>query len=693
MQTRHLTKYLIVLLISLFSITAIIGCGASSSKKPVLMKIEVTPLDTDLPYGIEKQCTATAIYSDNSTKNITDLVVWSSNSDAVSVSDSGLMTGITFGESATITATDSPSGIEGNLVVTVTDIILTEIQISPEIAILAIGTSIQYTATGIFSDNSNRDLSSQVTWLSDNETAATIDDWGLLSGIDEGIVKVTAELNDTLATTNVEIKACTLQGIDVTPENASIPKGLSQAFIAMATYTTDEGVITHEQDVTELATWTSSVPDIAVVDRGIANSFTELPETGDVVITAEFNGEINTGSLIVTEATLQSIVVTTEDENTSVPWGNTIKFQATGIFSDGAEVNVTEREDVVWSSSDDNIVTISNAAENKGTAITTGIGNAVITVIHGVESEGGIKGEFELTVTDAILVSIAITADTGTSAPAGLPVIFTATGTYTNTTEVYITDQVTWSVENNDIDNVNVLATIENADGIKGHATTIDAGVVTVTATTPNVTPIEGTLAFEITPAELMEIILLPDNPTIVEGFTQQMIARGIFTNGERDITTEVDWFSNDTDAVNIKNISGEEGLISATNVATEVEITATYNGEPKIEGLLPGTSLVTVVEAELVSITIEPVDLQPLSSGLTRQFSAIGTFTSTSGTHLLDITQEVDWRSSNINIADIDTNGLAIGIAAGETTIIAEYSQPGDNITSDAELTIIEEE
>ena len=51
---------------------------------------------------------------------------------------------------------------------------LTSIEVTPSLATAAAGTTTQFTATGLYTDNSKQDLTTQVTWASSNIAVATV---------------------------------------------------------------------------------------------------------------------------------------------------------------------------------------------------------------------------------------------------------------------------------------------------------------------------------------------------------------------------------------------------------------------------------------------------------------------------------------------------------------------------------------
>src|SRR5580700_7273570 len=68
---------------------------------------------------------------------------------------------------------------------------LTSIAVGPPDSTIATGLSSQFTATGLYSDGSKQDLSSQVTWSSANAAAAWINDVGLVTAASPGSTMIT----------------------------------------------------------------------------------------------------------------------------------------------------------------------------------------------------------------------------------------------------------------------------------------------------------------------------------------------------------------------------------------------------------------------------------------------------------------------------------------------------------------------
>ena len=80
--------------------------GTATGPAPTLSSITVTPANPTIQVGATQQFTATGIYSDGTTQNLTSQVTWASTSPAVAtiIANSGLATGVGVGTS-TISAT------------------------------------------------------------------------------------------------------------------------------------------------------------------------------------------------------------------------------------------------------------------------------------------------------------------------------------------------------------------------------------------------------------------------------------------------------------------------------------------------------------------------------------------------------------------------------------------------------------
>src|SRR5262249_41277056 len=108
------------------------------------------------------------------------------------------------------------------------------IQVTPPNPSRPVPLTLAFKATGIFTDGTTQDLTTQVTWASSNTAAATISNAagskGLASTVAAGTTNISAALGAISGATALTVTSATLQSIAITPANPSIAKGTTQQF-------------------------------------------------------------------------------------------------------------------------------------------------------------------------------------------------------------------------------------------------------------------------------------------------------------------------------------------------------------------------------------------------------------------------------------------------------------------------------
>jgi hypothetical protein len=646
------------------TITATFGGESGSTTLTVtaatLTAVEVTPTNPSIALGTHRQFNATGIFSDDTRQDLTADATWSSSAATVAtISDAGLATGAGAGTS-TITA--SFGGMSGATTLTVTAATLLAIEVTPLNPSLALGVSLQFAATGTYSDNTSQDLTREVNWLSSSPGVVSISNAtgsnGLAGSVAVGTTTVTAILGGFQGSTTLTVTSATLIAIDVEPASPSISVGIPQQFIAIATFS-DNTV----RDITTEATWGSSAPSVATVSnaadsKGLATTLT----SGSTTITASLGSVSGNTLLTLTNPTLLAIEVTPPDP--TIPNALSQQFIATGIYSDDSVLDLTPL--ATWSSSANDIATISNEASSTGLATAVNPGTVTITA-----SFGGLSGSTTLSVTQVTLASIAVTP-ANQSIATGTSQQFVAIGTYSDSSTLEITRLVNWS------STIPAVAVISNADNQKGMATGVSAGLTSITAAFGSIASNSATLT--VTSAILQSIAITPAAKTIALDSRQQFTATGNFSDGStQDLTGLVTWGSADSTVAKISNATSTRGLATSLSVGSTT-ITATFAG-------ITGETTLTVIVATLESIVVTPADPR-LAAGASQQFTATGMFT---GAIVQDLTKSVKWSSSNKNAATISnglgTRGLARTKVAGETTISAK--KPNTAITGSTTLMV----
>jgi hypothetical protein len=610
--------------------------GIKSSLAPLtvtaakLTSIQITPAIASIPHGTAQTYIAIGNYTDGSTVDITNDVNWSSNDTDIVTIVGGFSQSNSSGESY-IRA--NWSGVDSNeAILEVTSAELTSIQITPATASIPKGNNQAYIATGTYTDGSTSDITNDVNWDSTSINIATIVD-GSAQAYDEGITDISANLsgiNSNISTLTVTEEA--LNSIQITPATASIPKGNNQAYIAIGTYTDNSTA-----DITNDVNWSSTNTAIVTIVNGVAQSQT----SGTSTISANLSSiDSNIATLTVTAVELTSIQIT--PATASLPAGNNQTYIATGTYSDSSTANITN--EVNWSSTNTAVATVVNGSVESNSA---GMSN-ISANWSGIDSNIA-----TLTVTAAELTSIQI-SPASASVPAGNNQIYIATGTYSDSSTANITNDVNWNSTNTAVATI-VNGTIESNNtgmsNISANWSGIDSNVATIT----------------VTAAELVSIQITPTIANITLGNNQNYIAIGTYTDGATaNITSYVNWNSDDTGVATIVNGNGESNSEGVSNIRANWS------------GISSNLATITVTAAELVSIQITPSDVS-IADGDTQTFTATGTFTDDSE---LDITSTVTWASSEYSIATITAGAAQSQRGIGDSTISASMSGISDTAT-----------
>jgi uncharacterized protein YjdB len=591
---------------------------------PVLTSLSVIPATASIAAGYTQQFTATGTYSNGSTQNLTSTTQWTSSATTVAaINSGGLATSLAQG-TATITATSGT--ISGSVTLKVKPAVLVSISVTPATASVAAGSVQQFAATGTFSNGSTQNLTSTVQWSSSATTVAAVNSRGLATSVAAGTVVITATSGTISGSAGLTVMPV-LTSLSVSPATASTAIGISQQFTAIGNYSDGS-----TQDMTGSVNWSSSSSAATLSGSGLATG----ESVGTSTITATWGSITASATLNVGPPVLVSMAVT--PANASFALGTTQALIATGTYSDGSTLDLTNQAS--WSTANGSIATVSA----QGLATSVAVGSTGVSA-----TSGAISGSTALTITPALLVSIAVTPAIPTI-PLGTTQAFTATGTYTDGSTQNITGTAQWSSD------TPTVATIGNATGSRGVASSVGEGSATITASVGSIT---ASTILSVTAAVLESIAVTPATPTLPLGTQQQFTATGTFTDGStQDFTSTATW-SSDTPAtatINAAGLAQSAGMGTATITATS--------------GSISGSTELTVTAAAVVSITITP-PASTIPLGMPQQFTAMGTFTDGS---TQDVTQTGHWSSTAATVATISNTassaGLASTLGTGTTTV-----------------------
>ena len=510
--------------------------------------VTVSPAAPTVQVGQTAQLTATPKDA-NGTPLSGRAVTWASNNTAVAmVNGSGLVTAVATG-AATITATSE--GQSGTAVVTVSNVPVASVTVTPASASVPQGATVQLTATP--RDANGTALTGRVvTWGSNNTAVATVSGSGLVSGAGAGSATITATSEGQSGTAAITVTAPTGQlaiGDSVQATTSTWVRNIAQPPADPATGTPPSVIGTQSAGA-----------------RGVVDSGPVLNTTpgGDgairyhVLFAAAPSGWVVQDYLVKIVPTVPVASVTVSPASVSVLQGQTVQLTATPRDASG---NPLTGRVITWQSSNSAIASVN------GSGLVTGVGpGGPVTMTATSEGQSGTAS---VTVTVAPVAAVTVTPSSGTVA-IGQTVQLTATPRDASGNP--LTGRViTWQSSNS------AIASVNGSGLVSGVAA---GGPVTITATSEGQS---GTASITVSGVPVASVTVSPASASVPAGQTVQLSATLRDANGNILTGRSVTWASNNT---SVATVTGT-GLVTG-KVAGSATITATSEGQN-------GTAAITV--------------------------------------------------------------------------------------------------
>ncbi|MGO2508672.1 MAG: Ig-like domain-containing protein [Vibrio hibernica] len=613
--------------------------------QPKSTGLQVLPQVTSVASGVVINFVAQGKYSDGSNQDVSQAAVWTSSNESVATVDLGEVTTIAPGD---VTINAEWQGFSGSADLTVTNATLLSLNINPASLNLANGTSDKLTATAVFSDGSNVDVSEQTTWTTSPATGITdVDSTGLVTGTGVGSAIITGVYKATTSTANVNVTNATISSISISPATVSLANGLAQQFTATANFS--DGTT---QNVTSSVTWSSSAPNVASINAlGLASA----AMTGSTVITAEYGAQISTSNLTVTDATILSLVV--EPDSLIIAKGGKAAITVIANYSDGSSQDVTSLATIT---SDAPAVASINA-DNSIQAV--GVGSANVSAAFNSSESDPIP----VTVSNATVSTLTITPDP-LSLAKGTQQQLAATAEFSDGSSRNVTNEVSWSTADSASVSVNSLGLA------KGE------GVTTGTDVTASFGGQSDSLNVVITNATVASLAVTPNPLSLAKGDTEQLTATATLSDSNvQDVTSQVSWTSDDPNIVRVNSSDEAEGVEQGSTT-----LTATYSDPVASINVVSPSVSVTVGVARVDRLRLQAVDNSLNILGLIRLtltqgdelFRIRSTAYYSDGTEQVLDPNEVAFSSSNNKLVAIDANIISLANAGviGSAVITGTY-------------------
>lgn len=645
--SRHGVQLLaLVLLLFLAACGGGGGTDSLTNTGASLSRIEITPSQPSLAKGTTLNLVATGIYSDDSTRTLTNDVSWqSTNNSIASFSINGEITALTAGQVSVLASLD---GASGNTELTVTNATLSRLELNPASVQLAKGTRQPLTLIGHYSDGSTQDVAEQANWVITDTDVANLPDsitsddlW--LTGLTVGSTQVSASLGGTSTQIDVTVTAANLVQLIISPETASLPLGTTLELSAHGLYSDGSS-----QLLTQQVSWNSAdTGTLSVSESGLVQPLS----IGSTTVTATLAGITNSHTVNVSDAVLTAIELSSSSE--TIPLGNSQPLFAIGRYSDGSLQDITEQ--VVWQSAPLDLVAVSNASGSHGLATALATGNVTVTA-----TLAEVTGTLALNINAATLNSIDVSPINARLA-IGTEQHFHATGRYSDGSIQDLSELVSWTTTDANI------AIASNVDDGQGQTTALAQGTTTVSAT---LFGISGNATVTVTAAQLLSINVVPSELTLPVGVQHTISAEGNFSDGSIQVfDNTVNWESDTPNTVVVNN-----GELNALQPGS-ARISASLNG-------ISGNTTITVNNATLSSLQINPAS-QTLAIGTDAQLQAIALYSDGSQ---WDVTTKVTWDSMDSNQLHVDNStghhGQLSALLSGDVIVTATLDGVSANAT-----------
>lgn len=592
----------------------------------VLTRIDVTPANSTLPLGTTKQLTATGVYSDGSTRNLTGVAAWSSSNVGVATVLTGGLVQTVTRSSQPVVVTASMNQISGSAQVTVVSSVpalLTVRTNGGQEPVCAKGTTLVLTAEVTLTDGTV--AVTNAAWTSSNSAVATVSPAGIVNCRSQGIVRLSASVNAVVGGIDLTVGPSVPVALVLGPPGASVASGATLQLSATLIFSDTTTV-----DVTSAVTWSSSNPSVTIFSSGVLRSVS----VGTTQIHASYNG-IEAAPLTITVGPHVLVSIDLQPVAPTLPLGFTHQLTASGTYSDGMTEDLTTA--VTWSSSNPSVATVDAA----GLVQSVSAGVTTITALLGT-----VEASTVVTLGPTTVVRIDLSAPTSTML-VGLRQRIVAMASYSDGSSADVASSLQWSSSDP------VVATVDS----QALVTAIAPGVTTLTAQADNLTTTVTVTVIPWGPSVTIDVA--PGSTSVPLGETADLFASTTYMDGKTaNITSTVVWSSSNPTVATV----GSMGTVTTLSEG-ETTISASYGG-------VTGSSLVTVGPHELWTFASQAT-LFSLAVGQSETIVVTGTYTD--GV-MADVGSLMTWTSSDPSIATIDASGWLTGVSPGATTITIVY-------------------
>ncbi|THF74922.1 Ig-like domain-containing protein [Cohnella fermenti] len=684
------------------ALSVVFSSSAYGATTVTLSKIILSTNEVTLSIGDSYSLTATGLYSDNSTENLTVYSTWSSSDSTIASIYNGTITAKSVG-TATVSATFD--GVTQTAQVTVTKKVKALTKDTQSLD-LRKGETATVKLTATYSDNTTANVTADADWSSTNDNVATVVN-GVVTAIGAGTATITATYGSKTVTVDTKVEV--ISRLEASQSKVSmLLGGTAPAITLTATYS--DGTTA---DVTTSAVWSSSDADVADVVAGTIRAY----GAGTATLTATYGTK---SAAIVVDVDKTSIL-SVSDDSLYLSVKGTQQLTLTATLAAGGSSDVTSS--ATWKSSDTSIASVDEGkitANKSGSAVITATYNGKsVTIAVDVDvakyldvsptkltlSSGGsstltVKATYaDGTTADAASSATYSSDNEGaafalkgkvTATKSGTAVITVSYGGKTADVTVYVdvpsklttsSSQIFLEPNEQEQADANAIYADNSAEKIvSGSATwttsdssiaTVEAGLITaVAAGTATITATYNgksvTMTVYVSTANRIE--LSKSQVSLLLNKTETIALTATYADGStKDITDIAEWKSSNESVADILN-----GVVTGYKAGTAT-LTATY-----------GSKTATIaVEVDATSILTASSTNVYLNIAGTKSITLTATLAAGGSS---DVTSLATWSSSNSDVAYV-SNGVITGASSGSATVTATYNGKSVKIAVDVEV------
>ncbi|GIP32219.1 Ig-like domain-containing protein [Paenibacillus sp. J2TS4] len=674
------------------------GAGSAMASEEI-SRLVLSKNELKMEIGDTQSLTATAVYVNGKTDEVTIKTDWVSENPEVAAVYAGTVTAKGEG-TAVLTATYQGKTVVVNVKVHKKVKALTKDKHSLQ---LRTGAKEQVALTAFYSDGTKEIVTEKAEWSTDNYEVATVVN-GTVEGLGSGTATIVAKYGSQSISIPVSVEL--VRRLDPDKPQVNLLVDGTEKVTLQATF--PDGTV---EDVTDKAEWSSNNEAVADAIQGEITAYAP----GEAVITAKYGSKsatikVDVDSAKKLEVNKQSLFMRVND---------TEQFTLKATYADGRIEDITST--AKWTSSNENVAFVSN-----GKVHAAAPGEAVITARFETKS---IDIAIDVEVPRILEIDREfLTLQRGQAEQLKL------FATYQDGTREEVTVKAEWK---SDKENV-VFAT-------KGKVTGKSSGEATVTAKYGNKT---ASIVVDVDiPRKLMADT---DSIALQKGDAHQVILNAVFADGRmEEITDKAEWSASSgsvevrrglvtaTESGEAKIIAkfsgrsitipvyvdvvkelgadrktlmlnrGQTGYIKLTStdkagntrdVTRDAEwsssapkyaevskgaVTAFERGKTTITAKYGGQSVSIAVEVDIIEKLTADTRVLSLKSGDQEEIVVTATFSNGSER---DVTAEADWKTSSYKVADVDHAGQVTAIGYGKTKITASYGGKSISVAVDVD-------